>query len=145
MAGSGSGTGLPQLLPDSRTASPPRSIPNPYAASDSEEELDMDQVASVRQSLIRPPVPERSKKGWLAHQSIFPPSSSSSTSGASDKNTEEDSDPGEAEEMNNLNEPLVGPEAYQVTVPIRLHIYQGRFGHWDEGLRTYRGAPWKSG
>ncbi|WVQ80868.1 hypothetical protein IAT38_002975 [Cryptococcus sp. DSM 104549] len=84
-------------------------IPNPYAASSSdsedegEAELDLDEVATVRRSLLRPnpqqaqaqhkPVSERAKKGWLAHQSIFPPSSSSSSeTDESEKETEDESD-----------------------------------------------------
>lgn len=81
-------------------------IPNPYApsSSESEEELEppLEEVDTIRRSLIRPspgpskmkqPVSDRAKKGWLAHQSIFPPSSSSSSeTEESEKETEEDSD-----------------------------------------------------
>nr|XP_031863504.1 uncharacterized protein CI109_000754 [Kwoniella shandongensis]KAA5530576.1 hypothetical protein CI109_000754 [Kwoniella shandongensis] len=79
------------------------SVPNPYAPSSSdsreEDELDLDEVATVRRTLLRPqppkrqPVSERAKKGWLAHQSVFPPSSSSSSEDSeSEKETEDDSD-----------------------------------------------------
>ncbi|WVQ62643.1 uncharacterized protein L199_000790 [Kwoniella botswanensis] len=94
---------------------PTSSVPNPYAASsesseeeEEEEELDLDEVANVRRSLInkptfqqqqqqqKKPLSERARKGWLAHQSVFPPSSSSSSededSDESDKQTESDSD-----------------------------------------------------
>lgn len=85
-------------------------IPNPYApsSSESDEELepDLEEVETIRRSLVRQPpgsgsskqvqrrVSDRSKKGWLAHQSIFPPSSSSSSSETdeSEKQTEEDSE-----------------------------------------------------
>ncbi|WVO16732.1 hypothetical protein L204_104415 [Cryptococcus depauperatus] len=76
-------------------------IPNPYqSSSDSEEEsqgeLDLDEVDTIRRSLLRPHpqrdlATERSKKGWLAHQSVFPPSSSSSES-ESEKRTERSED-----------------------------------------------------
>ena len=75
-------------------------VPNPYAASSSESEVEievnLDEVAAVRRSLLRShsaigkPVSERAKKGWLAHQSIFPPSSSSSSGSESDKETEDE-------------------------------------------------------
>ena len=83
------------------------SIPNPYApsSSESEDELepDLEQVDNLRRSLVRPssgpskakqPISDRAKKGWLAHQSIFPPSSSSSSSETeeSEKETEDDTD-----------------------------------------------------
>ncbi|WVR03619.1 hypothetical protein IAU60_000611 [Kwoniella sp. DSM 27419] len=82
-------------------------VPNPYAPSSSEsegeEELGLDEVEAVRRSLLRPSpaqreqprrvVSERAKKGWLAHQSVFPPSSSSSSEDDdSDKETEPESD-----------------------------------------------------
>lgn len=83
------------------------SIPNPYAPSSSSEsdaelEPDLEEVDTIRRSLLRPtpkpkskgPVSGRAKKGWLAHQSIFPPSSSSGSSETdeSDKQTEPDTD-----------------------------------------------------
>ena len=87
-------------------------VPNPYAPSSSESdeeiEADLDEVATVRRSLLRPQPPaiksasERAKKGWLAHQSIFPPSSSSSLSSSeneSDKETESETDEDESSRM----------------------------------------------
>jgi hypothetical protein len=82
-------------------------IPNPYAPSSSESdedeiEPDLEEVDTMRRSIratplptrTREPISQRAKKGWLAHQSIFPPSSSSSSeTDESDKETEEDSDP----------------------------------------------------
>ena len=75
-------------------------VPNPYAASSSESEeeveVDLDEVATIRRSLSRSqpaigkPVSQRAKKGWLAHQSIFPPSSSSSSESESEKETEDE-------------------------------------------------------
>jgi hypothetical protein len=45
----------------------------------------------LRHSLVEPkPISERAKKGWLAHQSVFPPSSSEDSE--SEKETEEDTD-----------------------------------------------------
>ncbi|WWC66832.1 uncharacterized protein I206_100739 [Kwoniella pini CBS 10737] len=90
-------------------------IPNPYAASssESEEEADLDEVANVRRSLLtrpsqqsqkKPPQSERARKGWLAHQSVFPPSSSSSSdedSDDSDKQTESASEEDEPRMMGN--------------------------------------------
>ena len=95
-------------------------IPNPYeASSESEEEdeiePDLDEVAARRSlaglrpgvtsqvnrypsrppsDAVRPPVQsDRARKGWLAHQSVFPPSSSSSDDESeSEKETEEDTD-----------------------------------------------------
>lgn len=85
-------------------------VPNPYAASSSSEEP------------LDPPISERAKRGWIAHQSVFPPSSSSSAT----------------EDSEDLNEPLVQPG---VAVPTRLHVYHGRFAHWErEGLRKYKGG-----
>lgn len=83
-------------------------IPNPYEPSSSESEddleADLEEVQQIRRSLRRPQqhphrqptTSDRSKKGWLAHQSVFPPSSSSSSSETdeSDKQTEADSDAG---------------------------------------------------
>lgn len=86
-------------------------VPDPYAESSSPEsheeiEADLDEVAQVRRSLLRPkpssskPVSERAKKGWLAHQSVFPPSSSSSSSPTeSDKETEDETDEDERSRM----------------------------------------------
>jgi hypothetical protein len=61
----------------------------------------LEEVDTMRRSLRttpagvgkkKEPVSERAKKGWLAHQSIFPPSSSSSSeTDESEKETEEDS------------------------------------------------------
>ena len=81
------------------------SIPNPYSrsSSESEDEIepDLEEVEIMRRSLRatpagigskKEPISERAKKGWLAHQSIFPPSSSSSSeTDESEKETEEDS------------------------------------------------------
>jgi hypothetical protein len=82
------------------------SIPNPYSRSSSESEgeeeiePDLEEVDNMRKSLRTPgglgkkkePVSERAKKGWLAHQSVYPPSSSSSSeTDESEKETEEDS------------------------------------------------------
>ncbi|CAK9785569.1 hypothetical protein CC85DRAFT_284461 [Cutaneotrichosporon oleaginosum] len=144
-------------------------IPDPYGvSSDSEGELepDLDQVAKVRRSLLKPnpPAPKdgRSRKGWLAHQSVFPPSSSSSEASESDKETEDESivngsglmgrsrrlptlaapNPDSTAYQDALNEPLLGPdEIAQLTtrVPVRLQVYRGRFAHWErEGLRKYK-------
>lgn len=68
-------------------------------------EPDLEEVDTIRRSLVRQPsgsatgqkgqrlVSDRAKKGWLAHQSIFPPSSSSSSeTDESDKQTEEDTE-----------------------------------------------------
>ncbi|ORY34237.1 plasma-membrane choline transporter-domain-containing protein [Naematelia encephala] len=74
-------------------------IPNPYAASsesDGELEANLDEVATIRRSLLKKPVSERARKGWLAHQSIFPPSSSSSSETESDKETEAETEDEEA-------------------------------------------------
>lgn len=95
-----------------RPNSMPRRVPNPYAPSSSESEDDiepgLDEVESIRRSLRqparRPPATtsDRSKKGWLAHQSVFPPSSSSSSeTEESDKQTEDESDE-EAEERSRM-------------------------------------------
>ena len=61
-------------------------------------EADLDEVDTIRRSLRkhsqpqRAPLSERAKKGWLAHQSIFPPSSvSSSDESESEKETEDES------------------------------------------------------
>jgi len=82
------------------------SIPNPYSRSSSESEdeeeiePDLEEVDIMRKSLRTPaglgkkkePISERAKKGWLAHQSVYPPSSSSSSeTDESEKETEEDS------------------------------------------------------
>ncbi len=209
--GSGIGVGLLFAGPDeqaSRRSSVKvkdkvkMAVPNPYAPtsseSDEEIEVDLDEVASVRRSLLRPKPPasksvsERSKKGWLAHQSVFPPSSSSSSSETeSEKATEAETDEDDrsrmmgksrqeaksrsrqAEEIEEEDEDLLSPsELYRVSikttpynvttdleepllgsdelederdgrrgkVPVRLHVYHGRFGHWErEGLRKYKG------
>ncbi|RXK38717.1 hypothetical protein M231_04027 [Tremella mesenterica] len=180
---------MPESDPPRRSASRSKSrgvgkskkgVPNPYETSSEEEaEMPIDVVASVRQSLIRPPQPaqkplsKRAQKGWLAHQSIFP-ASSSSDSEESDKITEEDSEIGEQDEDEddegymlspselykasmrppaysggNLQEPLLGPDELiserdgrRTTVPTRLHLYQGRFGHWEgDALRKYKDSP----
>ncbi|KAL1413259.1 hypothetical protein Q8F55_001014 [Vanrija albida] len=144
-----------------------RPVPDPYGpSSDSEGELevDLDQVAAVRQSLVGPrhdTRKSRNKKGWLAYQSVFP-SSSSSEATESDKGTESDDsdnggmavmgqprrkphvadDPFQGGQGSTLEEPLLGPdEITQMTtkVPVRLQVYHGRFGHWErEGLRKYK-------
>lgn len=160
-------------------------IPNPYESSsesededEGEPEMALDEVDTVRRSLLRPhpqqqrePLSERAKKGWLAHQSVFPPSSSSSSDDESDKETESESGDGESRFTNggqglyeggadssnlydtrtipaaynvatNLEEPLLAEEDGQreSRVPVRLHVYHGRFGHWEkEGLRKYKG------
>jgi hypothetical protein len=146
-------------------------IPDPYgASSDSEGELepDLDEVAQTRRSLLRAPpaAPRdgRSRKGWLAYQSVFP-SSSSSEASESDKETEDESVVHEGYNLmgqsrrhpppaapvlpvvtayqDALDEPLLGPdEIAQMTtrVPVRLQVYHGQFGHWErEGLRKYKG------
>lgn len=151
-------------------------IPNPYAASsESEEEIeaDLEEVATIRRSLVRPrptqPQSERAKKGWLAHQSVFPNSSSSSDS-ESEKQTESESEDERSRMMGrsrqkarhveeetelspsevlgdrnrDMEEPLLGPDELdargQVSIPNRLQVYHGRFGHWErEGLRKYKG------
>ncbi|KAL7418727.1 hypothetical protein Q5752_006410 [Cryptotrichosporon argae] len=89
--------------PPRQAGSAPMPVPNPYEpSSESEPEADLDEVADVRRSLVRsqrkpgPPRTERAKKGWMAYQSIFPPSSSSSESDESDKETESESDNGAA-------------------------------------------------
>ncbi|ODN76186.1 hypothetical protein L202_06106 [Cryptococcus amylolentus CBS 6039] len=151
-------------------------IPNPYESSSedsdadgNEAEMDLDQVETVRRSLLRPhpeqqqrqPLSERAKKGWLAHQSVFPPSSSSSDD-ESDKETESESDfeestiagngrkgrrqseidsnmydagtmPAAYNVQTNMEEPLLGAEDGDRLdrVPVRLQVYHGRFGHWD--------------
>lgn len=144
-------------------------VPDPYgASSDSEGEIeaDLDQIAAMRRSLrtgvsAAPGASDRGKKGWLAYQSVFP-SSSSSESSHSAKDTEGDDD--HSHDYNHavrdyqvdgvpqlegdgfaLEEPLLGADAVaQLTtrVPVRLQVYRGRFGHWErEGLRKYRGKP----
>jgi hypothetical protein len=124
-------------------------LPNPYAASSSSDddmEADLDQVETVRRSLL---ANKRTKKGWLAHQSVFPPSSSSSAS-ESDKDTEPESDEGEMEPPSNLQEPLLGPDEMRggpsTQIPVRLQVYHGRFAHWErEGLRKYKGgSKWRN-
>jgi hypothetical protein len=48
---------------------------------------------NARAARAKEPISQRAKKGWLAHQSVYPPSSSSSSeTDESDKETEEDSD-----------------------------------------------------
>ena len=62
-------------------------VPNPYAPSSSTSEEEADVAPK--------PLSERAKKGWIAHQSIFPASSSESESESSsedDKITELDSE-----------------------------------------------------
>ncbi|WVO23456.1 uncharacterized protein IAS62_004810 [Cryptococcus decagattii] len=161
-------------------------IPNPYESSsesededEGEPEMGLDEVDTVRRSLLRPhpqqqlrkPLSERAKKGWLAHQSVFPPSSSSSSENESEKETESESGDDESRVMNggrgesyeagvdssnlygtqtipaaynvvtNLEEPLLAEEdgRRESRVPVRLHVYHGRFGHWEkEGLRKYK-------
>jgi hypothetical protein len=61
-------------------------------------EADLEEVETIRRSLRKQsqpqpaPLSERAKKGWLAHQSIFPPSSvSSSDDSESEKETEDES------------------------------------------------------
>ena len=101
--------------------------------------MDIDQVATVRRSLLRPPPPpqqqkplsERARRGWLAHQSVFPPSSSSEDEEESDE-SEANSVIGDMDEINgyqlslselakinigqqavavhSLEEPLLGPD-----------------------------------
>ena len=118
-------------------------VPNPYAASsssDEEIEPELDQIAEVRRSL-RQPLSERAKKGWIAHHSVFPPSSSSSAS-ESDKDTEAETDD-EPAPSSDLREPLLGhqEERSSDTIPARLQVYHGRFGHWErEGLRKHKGG-----
>lgn len=177
------------------------SVPNPYGTdsseSDDEPEADLDEVATIRRSLARPP-PQRApnsegaKKGWRVHHSVFPNSSPSSSSDEGEKETESDTedersrmmgrsrqrprgksqevveeaddDPEgymlsqsemftatsatrEADMRTDLEEPLLGPEDLdrrgigKVTIPNRLQVYHGRFGHWErEGLRKYKGG-----
>lgn len=94
-------------------------MPNPYAASSSSEEIepDLERVDALRTH----------RKGWIAHQSVFPPSSSSSATEESEHETESDG----------LDEPLIQEN---VKTPTRLQVYHGRFGHWErEGLRKYKG------
>lgn len=168
------------------------------------------------------PVSDRARKGWLAHQSVFPPSSSSeSETDESDKATEADSEEeeerrtlqrdmrreaqsrmmgqsraqtqgmgkgrdesksggasggqvqvegvgymlspselyedsmrpehsgvgggGQGEMGYSLDQPLLEPDELERRqgggkVPTKLHVYHGRFGHWErEGLRKYKG------
>jgi hypothetical protein len=54
--------------------------------------------------------------------------------------------PPEADMPTDMEEPLLGPEDLdrrgvgKVTIPNRLQVYHGRFGHWErEGLRKYKG------
>lgn len=127
MPGSGIGVGLLFDGPNDMSSSPslkrkssettrpvtaPRRVLNPYAPSSSESEDDiepgLDEVESIRRSLRQPQrrqpanTSDRSKKGWLAHQSVFPPSSSSSSeTDESDKQTEDESDV-EAEERSRM-------------------------------------------
>lgn len=191
------------------------SVPNPYAHSSSSEdegdiEADLDEVAAVRRSLVaaspRPgsstrKTSDRAKRGWLAHQSVFPPSSSSSSDEESEKETEPDSDADPADALglmgksrregrgrsasrqpvieeedededededgyavspselyrkterppsyqtaDDLEAPLLDPDELEgrepgaTSVPVRLHVYHGRFAHWDRaGLRKYKG------
>ena len=200
VSGLGSGIGVGLLFADpiasssrntapgssSRRARRPKTtIPNPYApssSSDDEIEPDLEEVANVRRTLASKisQQPERAKKGWLAHQSEFPPSSSSSSETDSDKETEPDSEMDERSRMmgisryqkkkqtqaqrdgefdgsdalppypeaSTLNEPLLGPEEMEgrgrtTSLPVRLQVYHGRFGHWQrEGLRKYKGASY---
>lgn len=175
---SGIGVGLLFDAPDGSGGDPRGSstparhaqIPDPYGASSDSEgeiELDLDRVAEARRSLLKPtpaaPRDGRSRKGWLAHHSVFP-SSSSSEASESDKETEDESVvhqrfglmgqsrrqpppatpiPVSTAYQYALDEPLLGPdEVAQMTtrVPVRLQVYHGRFGHWErEGLRKYKG------
>ncbi|RSH81469.1 hypothetical protein EHS25_006826 [Saitozyma podzolica] len=100
--GSGIGVGLLFAGPDDTEAKPKSKVPNPYAPSSSESdeevEADLEEVETIRRSLRKQsqpqpaPLSERAKKGWLAHQSIFPPSSvSSSDDSESEKETEDES------------------------------------------------------
>lgn len=47
---------------------------------------------------------------------------------------------------NDLEEPLLGPDDIArrggvASIPVRLQVYHGRFGHWErEGLRKYKGG-----
>lgn len=158
------------------------SAPNPYApssSSDDDLEADLEEVATVRRSLLRSKPKnssDRAKKGWLAHQSIFPPSSSSSDEYESDKETEEETgdeegsspttnrrqhvntslngyalSPSELHQasaippIGDMEEPLLGPDNLQGDMsrrtPVKLHVYHGRFGHWErEGFRKYKGT-----
>lgn len=52
------------------------------------------------------------------------------------------------DDRTDLEEPLLGPEELErrggtkVSIPNRLQVYHGRFGHWErEGLRKYKGKP----
>jgi hypothetical protein len=127
---------------------PHHSVPNPYAPSSSSEdeiEPDLDRVADIRRSVRQThPISDRARKGWIAHQSVFPPSSSSSAT-ESDKETEEDTDDEGEAPPSNLREPLLAPEGVDRTkIPVRLQVYHGRFGHWErEGLRKYKGAAFR--
>lgn len=75
----------------------------------------------------------------MAHQSVFPPSSSSSAD-ESDKETEAETD--DEAPPANLHEPLLNEDTHvrATKAPVRLQVYHGRFGHWErEGLRKYKG------
>ena len=185
--GSGIGVGLLFAEPSASASRPGKakrsvksSIPNPYAPSDSDEEVeaDLDEVANVRRSLMKKSSRHTDrKKGWMAHQSVFPPSSASSSNTESDKETEPDSETDGRSRMmglsryhktksqrqassesgpppyvveSALDEPLLGPDELEsrgtsASVPIRLQVYHGRFGHWQrEGLRKYKGEQFGS-
>ncbi|KAK1926098.1 plasma-membrane choline transporter-domain-containing protein [Papiliotrema laurentii] len=108
------------------------SVPNPYAASSSSEdelEPDLDQIAAVRHSLkpnlARNPSANRQQRGWMAHQSVFPPSSSSSAD-ESDKETEAETD--DEAPPANLHEPLLNEDTHvrATKAPVRLQMW----GFW---------------
>ena len=117
-------------IPEIPTTLP--SVPNPYAGSSSSEE----DVSG--KGIARPP-----QRGWIAHQSVFPPSSISS---ASEDAVYDDENEGYAEEQyipdTSIGEPLVNHPSH---TPGRLQVYHNNFGHWErEGLRKYKGRsrPW---
>lgn len=129
--------GIPDILSDEEVLPKGKgkaTIPNPYSSDESEDEPTLDQVAFIRRSLT-----DRAKKGWMAHQSVFPPSSSSDTDSESDKETEQDTEDDPLDPLDELEEPLIEPGERKP--PVRLQVYHGRFGHWErEGLRKYKGA-----
>jgi hypothetical protein len=51
--------------------------------------------------------------------------------------------PSQGEIGYSLDQPLLEPDEMEARggkVPTRLHVYHGRFGHWErEGLRKYKG------
>jgi hypothetical protein len=144
--GSASDGSIGLLFAEHNTGSPHAKRLELDAPSDSEDELDLDEVARIRRLDVVAPPSERAKRGWLAHQSVFPPSASSESSSQTEKDTESASDDvndgedGGSDEPEGLNIPLLGDGFPHLAPPARLQVSDGRFAHWDASrIKKYHG------